>query len=347
MRWSLVGIAAAVLLVGPSAVAQFRAADLVVVPVAASLPGLNGSDWHTDVEIYNADTVPIDVEVVFLPSGGIDNSYWYTQISNHLGWSSDPGFGHVDSRLQAIPAGQSVILDDVVTPNWGSNIKGALLFFGSQTGTFTTTTPPGGVPAKLIVHSRTYTLGQTSDNMPTTYGQSIPGLPWYLYVDPFQESNGLNQVVFTGLREDASYRTAVGLVNISDPLTSIGTTLTLNASDGTQLVQRLVFLVPLSHVQYDQAAYSLFGLTTDQTVVGATLTVKVATWQSTAAEPAPALISYVSRIDNTTNDPVYIEQSFTGELNWDCVFNGNCTSAGAQQLLSGFSHRNPLLPTTR
>jgi len=41
------------LLASSGAFAMFRAADLVIVPVAASIAGLNGSNWTSDIEIMN------------------------------------------------------------------------------------------------------------------------------------------------------------------------------------------------------------------------------------------------------------------------------------------------------
>ena len=43
---------------------------------------------------------------------------------------------------------------------------------------------------------------------------------------------------------------------------------------------------------------------------------------------------YCSRIDNNTNDPVYLEQSFTKPFPWDCIYNGNCTSVASGLKLS-------------
>ncbi|MFH1177837.1 MAG: hypothetical protein V1750_10565, partial [Acidobacteriota bacterium] len=107
-------LAALALLVAVSANAMFRAADLVVVPVGAALPGLNSSNWRTDIEIQNVDTVAVDVEIVFLPTSGFSNTLWYKNIANHMGGRTTDGFGHVDERLKDIQPGRAVILEDVV-----------------------------------------------------------------------------------------------------------------------------------------------------------------------------------------------------------------------------------------
>jgi hypothetical protein len=332
------------LLTSVSAVGMFRAADLVVVPVGAALPGLNDSVWRTDIEIQNVDSVAIDVMIVLLPSGRASNVAWYRTMSNHLGGRESDGFTKLDAKLKDIPAGRAVVLEDVVKTHWGEDIKGALLVFSYEAGTYKTTTPVGGVPKLAVVRSRTYAVGETAESEPTTYGQAIPGLPWYYYVDPSQESKGLNQVVFSGIREDERYRTSVGLLNISDYTTAIYVTLSLVAEDGTVIREVVKYFSPLEHEQFDQAAISLFGLSADSVVVNATITAKLSLWTSPAADPAPGLIVYCSRIDNVTNDPVYLEQSFTKELPWDCVFNGNCTGLSALFAPAGKVFRRPLAP---
>jgi hypothetical protein len=348
-RWQLVCVAVAVSLAASGSMAQFRAASLVVVPAAASTAGLNNSSWHTDVDIRNVDTVPIDVEIVLLTSGNYNNYTWYADIANALGGRSDDGFGHIDEALADIAPGRVVTLNDIVKTTWGDGQKGALLIFAYEAGTLMSTDPPGGVPRNVVVTSRTYTLETDSDETPLTYGQEIPGLPWYDYIDPSQKAKGLDHVTFTGIREDADYRSNLGLVNVSDPLTTLGLTVTLAASDGTELKTITTFLEPLAHVQYDQAVRGLFGITTDDapSVVGATITVSVTTWQSTAENQTPALMAYVSRADNHTNDPVYLEQAFDLELPWDCVFNGNCSSAGVSAASLARRRVPPLRPPIR
>ena len=327
--------------------AVFRAADLVIVPVAASTVGLQNSNWHSDIEIRNVDTVPIDVEIIFLPTGGSDNSYWYTLMANALGGRESDGFGHVNAALKDIPAGRTVVIEDIVKTTWGDGYKGALLIFAYDAGSFSTTTPPGGTPRKIVVTSTTYNLATNAENKPVTYGQGIPGLPWYDYIDPHQQAKGLDKVTFTGIREDDRYRTALGLVNVSDQLTSLEIEMVLTGADGTELKDIGTVIAPLSHQQFDQVVRTVFGIASDQTITNATLTVRIKAWNSRAADPTPALIAYCSRVDNLTNDPVYLEQAFDAELPWDCVFNGNCTALTALQSLAAPFRRRPLQPITR
>ena len=242
------------------ATAMFRTSDLVVVPVAAATVGLQNSNWRTDVEIMNVDTEPVDVIIVFLPTGNINNASWYRNLENALGGRTDDGFGHIDEKLKDIPAGRTVILEDIIKTPWGEGEKGALLVFGIKAGTYKTTTPPGGEPRKIQVNSRSYSLSTNADSQPLTFGQSIPGLPWYYYIDPGKKSKNLDHVVFSGIQEDAFYRCAFGLVNISDQLTWLYVQAVLKGPDGTVLGDVTDYLQPLAHTQWDKFLYEYFGL---------------------------------------------------------------------------------------
>ena len=353
-RWQVICAGALALIVASAAGAIFRAADLVVVPIAAATAGLGNSNWKSDVEIRNVADVPIDVEIALLPSGGSSNANWYVNFANHLGGREEDGFQKIDERLKDIPPGGVVILKDVVKENWGEFFKGALLIWAYEAGSFSTTDPPGGVPKKIVVTSRTYTLSEQDpeeeggDPIPFTMGQSVPGLPWYYYLDPSQADKGLNRVTFTGIREDADFRTNIGVLNFSDPLTTVEVELILRDADGEVLKDIGTVLNYMAHRQWDQAIRNLFQLSTDDypEISGATLEVIVKGWLSSAQDPVPGMMVYVSRVDNHTNDAVYLEQSFDMELPWDCVFNGNCGAAALN--LSGGSRgrRHPMAQPT-
>lgn len=327
---------------------MFRSSDLVVVPVAAATPGLQGSDWHSDIEIMNVDVDPIDVIIVYLPTGNQNNRLWYENVDYALGGRSEDGFGKINDKLKDIPPGNAVVIEDIVKVTWGDNEKGTLLVFGIKAGSYKQTTPFGGLPRKILVNSRTYSLAKNVEDKPLTFGQSTPGIPWYYYINPSKKSKNLDHVVFSGIREDAAFRCALGLVNISDSLTSLSVKVTLKNPDGTVLDEETVLLQPLAHIQFDKFLYdNLFGQPAEKTITNGTLTVAVASYLSSALNPTPALLAYVTRTDNLTNDPVYLEQRFEPELPWDCVFNGrNCPTAAASSPGEepGPSWRRPLDP---
>ncbi|MFI5143124.1 MAG: hypothetical protein ACHQQS_01525 [Thermoanaerobaculales bacterium] len=353
MRWSrLLLVVVLATAIAATASAMFRAADLVVVPVAASLAGANNSNWHSDVEIRNVDTTNIDVEIVLLPCCGNDNRTWYNDITNALGGRTSDGFGHINASLMNIPPGRTVTITDIIAPNWGTaDTKGALLFFAYEAGTLMTTNPPGGNPKNIVVTSRTYDINTDSTGKTSTYGQGIPGLPWYDYVDPSRRDKGYDHVTFTGIRQDPSFRTAVGYVNLSDRLTELAVRFTLKAADGTQLSEEVEDILPLAHDQWDNAANTLLTVPSTTPVVDASLTVTVDAYFSQAQDPTPAFMVYASRVDNTTNDPVYLEQVFDQPFPWDCIFNGNncpiATTASALGFPRLAARPRHLLPPTR
>lgn len=336
------------MLICSGALAAFRVADMIVVPTAASTPGLYGSNWHTDLEIMNVDSVDIDVQIVLLKCCGLDNLTWFQDIKNALGGRESEGYGKVEPRLAGIKPGQTVYLSDVVQFGWGDSVKGTLLIFAYEAGTLTTTTPQGGNPKLILVNSRTYSLGTDASNNPSTFGTQVPGVPWYDYIDPAQTTKGLDHAMFTGLTETSQYRTAVGLINVSDRLTTLTVSATLNAADGTEISNQIVTLPPLGMDQYDNAIVSLFGKTAADNITGATLKVSIYLYTTGALIPAPALMAYVTRMDNTTNDPVFIEQAYTKELPWDCVYNGKCsaiaTGLGVSAGEGNRSHLRPAVP---
>jgi hypothetical protein len=300
----------------------------------------------TDIEMANVDAVDVDVQIVLLKCCGVENVTWFQDIANALGGRESEGFGKVEPKLAGIKPGQTVYLSDVVQFGWGDSVKGSLLVFAYEAGTLTTTTPPGGNPKLILVNSRTYSLGTNAENNPTTFGTQVPGLP-YDYIDPAQTTAGYGHAESTGLTRER--RLPYGGAGqrfrpVDDPVCDAH----LNAADGTLISEQSVALVPLAMDQYDKAIITLFGKTAEDNITGATMKVAIDTYVTGAQDPTPALIAYVTRMDNATNDPVYLEQAFTKELPWDCIFNGNCTATatglGLGAVRGGRSHLRPPVP---
>ncbi len=116
-------------------------APLVFVPAAAHLEGDGGSEWRTDVSIYNRTSQATSLSLWFFQRGGDSSSATC-----------------VDGGVLA--AGTAVRLEDVVLRTFGVSAAGAV------------GVGAGGVCAEyLVVSSRTY--NQSSSG---TFGQGIPGL---------------------------------------------------------------------------------------------------------------------------------------------------------------------------
>jgi PKD repeat protein len=218
------------------------ASSPMILPAVGRAPGVGGTYWRSDVTVYNPGLTPLVLSVRYLTAGSDDRN--------------------APSRPLSIPAGQTVVLADVLQQFSVSSGSGAL-----ELSWFSGVSP--------IVTSRTYTPAATGG----TYGQSI---------DPIQ-SFGSDMYV-TGLRADSSFRSNAGFVNDSDQ--TIAISLTLFASNGTQLATGLITLAPRSQAQ--SALTSLFP--------GAAISGSV-TLQ--AHSDSGALFAYGSMIDNASGDPVF------------------------------------------
>ena len=109
-----------------------------VIATAAHTPGLAGTQWVTDVELFNPSTDAATAVLYYLPRGA-DNTV-------------------ATRRVVTVPAGQAVRLADVVGQLFGlTGSAGALVVSSSQ---------------PLLVTSRTSTGSSAG-----TLGQFVPGLP--------------------------------------------------------------------------------------------------------------------------------------------------------------------------
>ena len=77
-----------------TAAAQFLAADLIYLPAATHTNGEGTSRWRSDLFITNVESdVDIDVALVYLPTGLVNNSGRFIDRSTWLGGREDDGFG--------------------------------------------------------------------------------------------------------------------------------------------------------------------------------------------------------------------------------------------------------------
>ncbi len=339
------GLVAAVLLAGAPAWASFMASDLVYVPVAAHNDGTAGSVWRTDLTITNVETTDaVDVAIYFLPSGAGDNSTILDDRTAGLGGRDSEGWGNVDQSLADIPPGGTVTLRDIVGQNWVDEYAtrsylGGLVVFAYQAGTL----DAGGDRQyrNVVVQSRTYNETtvwvQDPDNAgqfiekPATYGQTIPGVPWYDVADA--GFTDLSYQFLTGAAENDNFRFNMGVLNTSDPQTTLLIRVEPFGPDGVQLVDADgnpqffdFYVAPLQHEQYNQVLYNHFGLTG---VSDITLKVSIAGFTTTGTKVVPTMVSYGSLVDNSSNDPTTVLPSFSKPYNIDCVWSSVTTSAGA------------------
>lgn len=130
-------------MVAPEVGAQFVAPG-GSLPVVASLPGLNSTDWRTDVSVVNLGTAETSIVMLLLP-----------EIRNGA-----PVFEPILSDPIIIAAGDQHTMRDVLGTVFDlSDTKGALSIFA-------------GDGAPLVISARIYTYGDNGGS----YGQNVEGL---------------------------------------------------------------------------------------------------------------------------------------------------------------------------
>ncbi|NOZ79113.1 MAG: BACON domain-containing protein [Acidobacteria bacterium] len=159
-----------------------------LISVAANAAGNNGTDWKTELCIYNPNPTAATFKIKLLPD-----------MTNDGGGTVVPVNGN---SLQAV-AGLGTWCSDDVLASMGDKIKGALVVDLQD---------PANYALGLAVTSRTYT--PSPNGARGTYGQFVPALPL--------QGSPVHQLILTGLHSwgDAAagegFRTNVGLVNQSD-----------------------------------------------------------------------------------------------------------------------------------
>jgi len=275
---------------GISSFGFFRAAEAVIIPAVAKTSGAGGAFWQSDLYIMNPNSFPIKISLQLIPSG--------TQ-----GSASNPIIAEIS---QTLAQGSTFTIKDVLGTYFPNYNVGALIVWGKNTA---------GQDANILVSSRTYTPDPENKG---TFGQGIPGIPWYYYADKNYSEEGLDKLYLWGLDQNESYRTNLGILNISDRLTE---TISIKVfSSSNSLVGEIpVTLGPLAH-------YQINGILTQLGVEGEgyKAVVEVSSYidnDPTNPEPIyPAVMAYASKVDNGLNDPTYIEAAFSVMPDIDCIW---------------------------
>jgi len=191
-----------------------------VVTVVANNPGAGGTDWHSDLTLYNPHQYPLPVVLQFLQTGR-DNS------------------GSVPTVEIELYPWETLNLWDVLGPN-GFDARGrigALLAYADDQRI-----DCAGIAAgcDFAVFSRTYTLrpgGGAGE-----YGQALPGFPSHL---------GLDRSVIAYLPQvmnDGEFRTNLGVASWTGSFVRIR--LELQDPGGTVIDRQDVWIPPFGHAHW-------------------------------------------------------------------------------------------------
>lgn len=310
-----IGFAAAVALVAASAMASnFRAADQVYVPAAGHISGATAT-FLSDIFVSNlSDTDSVAVSVIF--SNGQAGTQ--TVFNNLFTLAPKERREFVDFVAAAQPNGLGLT----------GGVLGQMILNGCKAGGSCdindTSGCPGGTTSgvcpdfrNISVESRIYAIANGANPATAaTTGQLFSGYPWYSFVTQEQSQNDLHRVFITGIRQNAAYRTNIGLVNASQ---FSATTLRVKLFQGATQIgnDATLRLNPLGAVQS-----TLTGLFSGVALGdGKNLWVQVTqeTVQSDITSDAaangcptgcPGFFAYGSVLDNTTTDATTLEPQY-------------------------------------
>lgn len=366
LRRHLVAMAiVSVLCVATPALASFWASDLIYLPAVAHTDGSAGSQWRTDLYVTNVDSVPIDVMMVYLPSGGGSNASLFRDRTNWLGGRESDGFGHINEALADIQPNGTVVLEDVLGEYWSEQVEfaglGGMVIFAYEADSL----EDDGTREfrNAVVMSRTYNdtvilLEDTNSHggvrrVDTTYGQTMPGVPWYNLADPaaVTDDTDFSFYVLTGGIQNEDFRYNVGILNTSDPQTSITISLQPFRSNGEPFpdldgnpIASVTQISPLGHVQFNEVLLTAFGIGAAEQVM---IKVAFVGWTSSSTEPIPSFATYGSVIDEHSNDPTTILQSFAYPYDVECIWSDSDAGTGVRKSRSGVNYRPVQAPPLR
>ncbi len=348
-RVFLAGLAALLFMAAVPATAQFLAADLIYLPAAASTGGVNGSQWRSDLYITNANPEEaMDVALVYAPTGLTNNGSRFITRDTWLGGRDGEGFGYVDPILADIPPGGTVILRDPIGNYWNASggvaDSGGIVLFAYEANTLED--DGTRVLQNAILNTRVYTPNTFYQPDPDnegefievtgTYGQTLPGVPWYNLADSsaVSDEGDFSFQILTGATENELVRYNVGIFNASDPLTTINVQIQPfqgngepfpDINGGDMLFQ--VAVPPGGHVQYNSVLLTLFDFAVAPPDVR--INISIVNWASGNSEPVVGMTTYGNYIDNVTNDPIAILPAFAYPYDVDCQW-GSAKSGSGQ-----------------
>ena len=213
--------------------------------------------------------------------GGNFGSFWTTDVwiyqqgatVIHL-WLNPPGQDNTDGDSVVVTLDESVIfLPDVVASVFGTEGSGSLHYLAD---------------GPVTVTSRTWTPGQEGGS----YGLSLPGRPITSASIPGTGQAGTQRVV---VNKDADFRANYGVVNVTTvPVSVLVEIFTADGDPAPGDTSFTVDLEPFGMTQINNILKRVTGGDQDGLIIRAGVT-----------SVAGAILSYLTDINNTTNDSSY------------------------------------------
>lgn len=221
MARRLVVLAAVVALVTPAFAREMTSA--YVITAVANKRGLAGTDWHSDLTLYNPQSHRLDLDIFFLPTG------------------QDNSGGAPELPMITLEPWQTLNLWDVLGP-YGFNARGwtgALLVYADTAANGCTNTA-GDTRCDFAAFVRTYTpapIGISGE-----FGEDFPGFPASLGVDPTVIA------YLPQISDDGTFRTNVGVASWTDGWVTVRCD--LQDENGTIIGRHDHLVPPYGHVQW-------------------------------------------------------------------------------------------------
>jgi hypothetical protein len=189
-----------------------------VVTAVANKAGVAGTDWHSDLTLYNPQSVALPVVLQFLPTGRSNT-------------------GSVPTVTFDVGPWETLNLWDVLGPSGfaARGSTGALFVYAD-----TEKAACAGADCDFAVFSRTYTLAPNGGA--GEFGQSVPGFPANLGLD-YSVIAYLPQ-----LSDDADFRTNVGVASWTDAMVRVR--VDLQDAAGNVVDRRDHWVPPYGHIQW-------------------------------------------------------------------------------------------------
>lgn len=270
MRRTAILVSLLALLLVPQSAFANHYADFYVIPVAIDAPGVNGTNWMSDVAIYNFSSLPLTVSVTFIRSGTNMPDNFETLDPDELGAVIEPG--------------DSVLIKDVLDQvgsrpdNLGAILVGGDIPFAITSRTYSMS-PAGDTVGQTVLPARDFLENAVGD-------VTIPGATAYI----------------PGLIQNARFRTNLGFVAATTTGNGMTLGITLRNADGATIGTRSFFIggEQFLHVQF--SARSITNPTTQNFDIGAA--------DFVITQGDGAVVPYASVIDNVTADAVYVSGQF-------------------------------------
>lgn len=299
-------MAAVALLLASAATASasaIRGADTIYLPIAGRAAGANNSFFRTDLFITNLSSDRVQVELAYAPAGENNNNAGATAPS-----ATQKIVLAGNERREIIDA-TSVIF------NQTAGTGGIVFFACREGGNCANPDTATGDLRNISVQARIYTTAGDG----STFGQIIPGIPWYFYISNEAFDQSLQRAFITGLRSTTEFRTNLGLFNYSTNTTITVRIRIFNGTGAQQGGDITRTLAPLAQVQFPLAS-SFSGTGFYATLEEVSFTPDAGVDASTAAH---GFFAYASLLDNRSNDPTYLEAQYFESLDIDelrCLF---------------------------